>query len=93
VTVYECCNLKVHNLYCHHLEYLKSHKLFVCLVSAPYVKLDMNPFLPGVDEGAVYKDAMFFSVHKFIGGVQTPGLYFICCSCLVFNRLCRSSDG
>ncbi|XP_063236330.1 uncharacterized protein LOC134538770 isoform X2 [Bacillus rossius redtenbacheri] len=34
----------------------------------------MNPFLPGVDETAVYKDAMFFSVHKFIGGVQTPGV-------------------
>jgi hypothetical protein len=33
----------------------------------------MNPFLPGVDERAVCKDAMFFSVHKFIGGVQTPG--------------------
>ncbi|XP_069696202.1 uncharacterized protein [Periplaneta americana] len=42
--------------------------------AAPYVKLDMNPFLPGVDERAVYKDAMFFSVHKFIGGVQTPGV-------------------
>jgi hypothetical protein len=46
-----------------------------CVLSAPYVKLDMNPFLPGVDERAVYKDAMFFSVHKFIGGVQTPGSY------------------
>ncbi|PNF15326.1 hypothetical protein B7P43_G00938 [Cryptotermes secundus] len=42
--------------------------------AAPYVKLDMNPFLPGVDERAVYKDAMFFSVHKFVGGVQTPGI-------------------
>ncbi|KAJ9599553.1 hypothetical protein L9F63_009951, partial [Diploptera punctata] len=42
--------------------------------AAPYVKLDMNPVLPGVDEKAVYKDAMFFSVHKFIGGVQTPGV-------------------
>jgi hypothetical protein len=81
------CNPKDHS---HHHEYLKSHKLFVCVVPAPYVKLDMNPFLPGVDEGAVYKDAMFFSVHKFIGGVQTPGLYFICCSCLVFNRPCHS---
>ncbi|PSN33000.1 hypothetical protein C0J52_19749 [Blattella germanica] len=42
--------------------------------AAPYVKLDMNPFLPGVDERSVYKDAMFFSIHKFIGGVQTPGV-------------------
>jgi hypothetical protein len=45
----------------------------ISVLSAPCVKLDMNPFLPGVDERAVYKDAMFFSVHKFIGGVQTPG--------------------
>ncbi|KAF4523112.1 hypothetical protein B566_EDAN003126 [Ephemera danica] len=42
--------------------------------AAPYVKLDMNPLLHGVDEKAVYKDAMFFSVHKFVGGVQTPGV-------------------
>jgi hypothetical protein len=56
----------------------------VCVISAPYVKLDMNPFLPGVDERAVYKDAMFFSVHKFIGGVQTPGSY---CA-LLFLFLC-----
>ncbi|GLH13231.1 Uncharacterized protein GBIM_17847 [Gryllus bimaculatus] len=42
--------------------------------AAPYVKLDMNPILPGVDETSVHKDAMFFSMHKFIGGVQTPGV-------------------
>ncbi|XP_047121332.1 uncharacterized protein LOC124804985 [Schistocerca piceifrons] len=42
--------------------------------AAPYVKLDMNPILPGVDETAVHKDAMFFSVHKFVGGVQSPGV-------------------
>ena len=51
--------------------------MLLLYVSAPYVKLDMNPVLPGVDEKAVYKDAMFFSVHKFIGGVQTPGLFKI----------------
>lgn len=44
-----------------------------CVFAAPYVQLDMNPLLPGVNEKAVYKDAMFFSGHKFIGGVQTPG--------------------
>ncbi|XP_054261315.1 uncharacterized protein LOC128985628 isoform X2 [Macrosteles quadrilineatus] len=42
--------------------------------AAPYVQLDMNPLLPGVNEKAVYKDAMFFSGHKFVGGVQTPGI-------------------
>ncbi|XP_046666052.1 LOW QUALITY PROTEIN: uncharacterized protein LOC124357947 [Homalodisca vitripennis] len=42
--------------------------------AAPYVQLDMNPLLPGVNEKAVCKDAIFFSGHKFIGGVQTPGV-------------------
>ncbi|XP_068082911.1 uncharacterized protein [Anabrus simplex] len=42
--------------------------------AAPYVKLDVNPIVPGVDESSVYKDAVFFSFHKFIGGVQTPGV-------------------
>lgn len=41
---------------------------------APYVKMDMNPLLHGAGE-SVYKDAMFFSVHKFVGGVQTPGKF------------------
>lgn len=39
---------------------------------APYVVLDMNPLFPANDQ-AVYKDAIFFSGHKFIGGIQTPG--------------------
>ncbi|XP_076052492.1 uncharacterized protein LOC143031974 [Oratosquilla oratoria] len=39
--------------------------------AAPYCKLDMNPTQGGA-EG--YKDAIFFSMHKFVGGVQTPGV-------------------
>ncbi|KAK3925055.1 tRNA-cytidine(32) 2-sulfurtransferase [Frankliniella fusca] len=42
--------------------------------AAPYVKLDMNPNVPGVSEQSVHKDAIFFSMHKFVGGVQTPGI-------------------
>ncbi|XP_065345604.1 uncharacterized protein LOC135943120 isoform X2 [Cloeon dipterum] len=42
--------------------------------AAPYVKIDMNPLLHGAGESSVYKDAVFFSVHKFVGGVQTPGV-------------------
>ena len=61
----------------------------ISVLSAPYVKLDMNPFLPGVDERAVYKDAMFFSVHKFIGGVQTPG--WCHADYLHFSVYCTSS--
>jgi selenocysteine lyase/cysteine desulfurase len=37
--------------------------------AAPYVKMEMNP--PG--EGT-YKDAVFLSPHKFIGGPGTPGV-------------------
>lgn len=44
-------------------------------IAAPYVSLNMNPKVPGVDENhVVYKDAIYFSGHKFIGGVQTPGI-------------------
>lgn len=46
---------------------------FLLCILAPYVKLDMNPNVPGVSEQSVLKDAVFFSMHKFIGGVQTPG--------------------
>ena len=34
----------------------------------------MNPHLPGVGETTVYKDAIIFAGHKFIGGVQSPGV-------------------
>lgn len=49
------------------------HIYLFYLFPAPYVPLDMNPFLPTVEEKSVYKDAMFFSGHKFVGGIQTPG--------------------
>jgi hypothetical protein len=39
-----------------------------------YVKIDMNPVVPGRGRAAVAKDAMFISPHKFIGGVGTPGI-------------------
>ena len=35
--------------------------------AAPYVKIDMNP------SATAYKDAIFISTHKFIGGPGTPG--------------------
>lgn len=43
------------------------------ILSAPYVSIRMNPVVEGDSAGLAYKDAIFFSVHKFIGGVQTPG--------------------
>ncbi|VDM23136.1 unnamed protein product [Hydatigera taeniaeformis] len=42
--------------------------------AAPYVKIDMNPVVSGPNHGLVYKDAVYFSMHKFVGGVQTPGV-------------------
>ncbi|RLB52953.1 MAG: aminotransferase [Deltaproteobacteria bacterium] len=42
--------------------------------AAPYVKIEMNPE-PDVAEGHLaYKDAVFISPHKFIGGPGTPGV-------------------
>ncbi|XP_071517521.1 uncharacterized protein [Panulirus ornatus] len=42
--------------------------------AAPYVELKMNPLVRGDSEGLAHKDAIFFSMHKFLGGVQTPGV-------------------
>ncbi|CAF3915787.1 unnamed protein product [Rotaria sp. Silwood2] len=36
--------------------------------AAPYVKIDMNP------PKFAYKDAVFISTHKFVGGPSTPGI-------------------
>eukprot|EP01134_Creolimax_fragrantissima_P008104 CFRG8104T1 len=41
--------------------------------AGPYTLIDMNP-VGSHDNGLAYKDAVFLSVHKFIGGVQTPGV-------------------
>jgi selenocysteine lyase/cysteine desulfurase len=38
--------------------------------AAPYVSIDMSP----QDDPAAYKDAIFFSPHKMIGGPGTPGV-------------------
>lgn len=47
-------------------------------LAASFSSINMNPKVPGVEENyVVSKDAMYFSGHKFIGGVQTPGSLFI----------------
>ncbi|XP_033110209.1 uncharacterized protein LOC117111409 [Anneissia japonica] len=40
--------------------------------AGPYVKIDMNPVTS--NPGLAYKDAIFLSPHKFVGGVETPGI-------------------
>ncbi len=48
--------------------------------AAPYVQVEMSPHRsgpngPGTDDPALdYKDAIFLSPHKFIGGPGTPGV-------------------
>ncbi|KAL3265952.1 hypothetical protein HHI36_010140, partial [Cryptolaemus montrouzieri] len=44
-------------------------------IAAPSINVDMNPVVPGVEDGTnANKDAIYFSGHKFIGGIQTPGI-------------------
>ncbi|XP_022913298.2 uncharacterized protein [Onthophagus taurus] len=43
-------------------------------LAAPYININMNAKIPGIEENVATKDAIYFSGHKFIGGVQTPGI-------------------
>jgi selenocysteine lyase/cysteine desulfurase len=46
-----------------------------CAAAAPYVRIYMGPDSDGTDEGILdYKDAVFISPHKMIGGPGTPGV-------------------
>eukprot|EP00118_Oscarella_pearsei_P017421 m.172220 g.172220 ORF g.172220 m.172220 type:complete len:899 (+) comp39084_c0_seq8:2372-5068(+) len=42
--------------------------------AAPYCNVDMNPVVENSSHPLVSKDAIFFSPHKFVGGVNTPGV-------------------
>jgi selenocysteine lyase/cysteine desulfurase len=57
--------------------------------AAPYVDINMGPFDPagqGDDDSHLsYKDAIFISPHKLIGGPGTPGVL------VVRKQLCRNS--
>lgn len=39
-----------------------------------HLPIDMNPTYPALPEGALAKDAVFLSPHKFIGGPGSPGV-------------------
>ena len=41
--------------------------------AAPYVQIEMGPG-PSDDDALAYKDAVFISPHKFVGGPGTPGV-------------------
>jgi selenocysteine lyase/cysteine desulfurase len=42
--------------------------------AAPYVDIELAPHRPGPHAELDYKDAIFLSPHKFIGGPGTPGI-------------------
>ena len=39
--------------------------------------MKMNPTTTEYSSGIAHKDAMYFSMHKFVGGVQTPGVLIV----------------
>lgn len=45
--------------------------------AGPYVDIEMNLTTEGPDGHLAYKDAIFLSPHKFIGGPGTPGLLVV----------------
>ncbi|XP_057312745.1 uncharacterized protein LOC130654218 isoform X2 [Hydractinia symbiolongicarpus] len=52
-----------------------AYAFFDYATAGPYVEIDMNPHLKDPTKDKLsYKDAMFCSIHKFVGGPGTPGL-------------------
>lgn len=45
--------------------------------AAAHVAVDVNPAVPGDVDNLCAKDAVYFSFHKMVGGVQTPGLLVV----------------
>jgi selenocysteine lyase/cysteine desulfurase len=45
--------------------------------AGPYVQIDMGPVGHGPEAERTYKDAVFLSPHKFIGGPGTPGVLVV----------------
>lgn len=60
--------------------------------AAPYVDIDMSPVADGPDGAMAYKDAIFISPHKLIGGPGTPGLLIVRKE-LLTNRVPAVSGG
>lgn len=58
--------------------------------AAPYVDMEMNP---NCGDPLNYKDAMFISPHKFIGGPGTPGILVVKRALLDNKVPCRPGGG
>ena len=50
---------------------------FDCATAGPYMDINMNPVVLGESRPYVYKDGLFISPHKMIGGPNTPGILVI----------------
>ena len=50
---------------------------FDCATAGPYMDINMNPVVLGESRPYVYKDGLFISPHKMIGGPNTPGVLVI----------------
>ncbi len=60
--------------------------------AGPYVKIEMNMTDDSADGHLLYKDAIFLSPHKFIGGPGTPGV-LVAKKALFTNRVPASVGG
>mgnify|MGYP002631630875 FL=1 len=60
--------------------------------AGPYVKIEMNMADERPDGHLIYKDAIFLSPHKFIGGPGTPGVLVVK-RALLNNRVPTSPGG
>lgn len=60
--------------------------------AGPYVQIEMNMCDDGEDGDLAYKDAIFLSPHKFIGGPGTPGV-LVAKRHLFTNRVPASPGG
>jgi selenocysteine lyase/cysteine desulfurase len=63
---------------------LHSYGALACFdyaTAAPYVRIDMNPITStsttGTSASLAYKDAVYFSGHKFLGGPGSPGALIV----------------
>ncbi len=53
--------------------------------AGPYIEIEMNPSSSAPEDELAYKDAIFLSPHKFIGGPGTPGVL------VIKKKLCQNS--
>jgi selenocysteine lyase/cysteine desulfurase len=74
---------------------LHRHGALACFdyaAAAPYLPIDMNASPESDDGHLAYKDAVFVSTHKFVGGPGTPGI-LVAKRLLFANRIPTTPGG